>query len=726
MAKQFIAEKNEWIGVNDLATLYADLAKQWDYGKNGELRPEDVTIGSQRKVFWICEKSHSWDMSVRSRTRGQGCPYCNNRRILPGYNDLATLNKELTKEWNWEKNGELTPCDVGVGTKTRVWWKCKKGHEWQARVIQRSAGTGCPICANRVIVKSYNDFATEHPELLSEWDYEKNEKEPSECACYSSKKVWWICKRGHNWQAAIGDRSKGNGCPKCSEESRVSFPEKAILYYLSKHIKNVLANYREDRITPYELDIYLPDYKLAIEYDGIYGHSKIKGIERDIRKNHVCEKNGISLVRIREYGCPELHSSSVDYRMQGRNDLPAALFFLYRYLSEHYDIDIACEENEIDLERDAGAIYSLIEFTEKENSIIKQAPEIAKMWHPTKNGRINPEYISVGSSRKFWWLGACGHEWISTVSYEISSGKCPYCSGMRVLKGFNDLSTLNPRIVQEWDYEKNENLLPDEITAGSGKKVWWKCQKGHSWYASIVSRNRGNGCPYCANRFALEGYNDISSNEELYRSWNFEKNGGINPTEISIGSESSVWWICPECKFEWRAMIRRRAGGNGCPECGKKIRSKNSRNKMVRERGSLAQSNPALLEEWDYKKNKISPYEILSGYTKKVWWNCKKCGNVWEATVISRNAGRGCPACARKSSAIVRQNALLRKKQPITITHPELVKDWDYEKNEDLAPNLLTAGSGKSVHWNCHICGSKWEAVIGERTRGRGKCPKCR
>ena len=86
---------------------------------------------------------------------------------------------------------------------------------------------------------------------------------------------------------------------------------------------------------------------------------------------------------------------------------------------------------------------------------------------------------------------------------------------------------------------------------------------------------------------------------------------------------------------------------------------------------------------------------------------------------------RGCPACAEKSRAAARQRKLLSKKQPITMTHPELMQDWDYEENSNLNPDFLTAGSGKRVGWKCHLCETKWTAVIVERTRGKGKCPKC-
>ena len=72
--------------------------------------------------------------------------------------------------------------------------------------------------------------ASEHLELLTEWDYDRNEIEPSECTCFSSHKAWWNCKKGHHWKTTISDRSKGTGCPKCPEECRVSFPEKTILY----------------------------------------------------------------------------------------------------------------------------------------------------------------------------------------------------------------------------------------------------------------------------------------------------------------------------------------------------------------------------------------------------------------------------------------------------------------------------------------------------------------
>lgn len=713
-------------GFNDLATTHPELSLQWDYSKN-QIRPEDVTHGSHKKVFWNCNKGHSWDAQINSRVKGQGCPYCNNKRVLTGYNDLETINPNLAKEWDYEKNESLKPSEVVFGSKKKVWWRCSNNHSWQAQIIYRNNGRGCPVCANRKIVKNYNDFASEHPELLIEWDFEKNEKAPSEYACFSREKVWWICKKGHSWKAAIGDRSRGNGCAKCTEERRVSFPEKALLFYISKAVKNVVGNYRTEWLGAYELDIYLPEYKIGIEYDGTYGHSSEAGIERDIRKNNVCNKNGVTLIRIREYGCPLTNSTSLDYILNSGNRIDEAVILAIEAIKNITGIGINFSETDVDIDRDSGEIYSLIEYSEKENSLLNKNPKVALMWHPTKNGKLTPENVSIMSSKVVWWKGECNHEWKSSVSYEASSGLCPYCSGKRVLVGFNDLSTTNPNLAEEWDDERNGSVTPNNITAGSGKIVWWKCNKGHSWKASIVSRNRGNGCPICANRIVMVGYNDVASVAELVREWDYEKNT-IEPEEACIGSEKKVWWICRECGHNWKTSINKRFRGSMCPECAKSARSATVAKTYTERSGSVANKRPDLIEEWDWERNEnLDPLQLTCGSTKKAWWVCKTCKHVWYASVASRTrkCGGACPKCADIERAKKRQELILKRKSSIQVTHPNIAREWNYEKNQLLSPDRLTAGSGRRVWWICSNCGNEWDAVIGERTRGRSKCPKC-
>ena len=191
-------------------------------------------------------------------------------------------------------------------------------------------------------------------------------------AHYSDYKAAWLCPKGHSYKATVSDRVKGNNCPVCSRERRVSFPEKALYYYISKEFEGVVDNYRSSWLGSYELDIFIPDWKIGIEYDGAYGHSGKYGLERDRRKNRVCAEHGVRLVRIREAKCPATGSTSLDYIMETDESLEsaisAAIDILYRLIgsegNEH--------KTKISIAEDSGAIYSLIEYSEKENSLLNK------------------------------------------------------------------------------------------------------------------------------------------------------------------------------------------------------------------------------------------------------------------------------------------------------------------------------------------------------------------
>ena len=202
----------------------------------------------------------------------------------------------MLSEWNYQKNNEIgvRPTDIKSGSNKKVWWRCEKGHEWEAAVVARVAGTKCPICSNHKLLAGYNDLQTTNPELASEWNYEKNAELPSEVFEKGRKTVWWICKKGHEWKAPLYTRATGVGCPFCSAESKTSFPEQAIYYYLSKIYRTENRAIVEGK----EIDVYLPDYKIGIEYDGYYYHKNASA--RDEKKTIYLTKYGITLFRVKE------------------------------------------------------------------------------------------------------------------------------------------------------------------------------------------------------------------------------------------------------------------------------------------------------------------------------------------------------------------------------------------------------------------------------------------
>ena len=130
-------------------------------------------------------------------------------------------------------------------------------------------------------------------------------------------------------------------------------------------------------------------------------------------------------------------------------------------------------------------------------SLAEKSPNLIHEWSE-RNLPLSPETISYGSHRMVWWKGSCGHEWQAVVKSR-SIGRqtgCPYCSGNRVLKGFNDFATRYPEIASEWS-EKNAPYTPDQFSAFSNRKMWWKGKCGHEWQALIADRSSGHGCPYC-------------------------------------------------------------------------------------------------------------------------------------------------------------------------------------------------------------------------------------
>ena len=549
-------------GENDLQTINPTLATEWNYERNNRLTPVEVMPNSGQKVWWKCIKGHEWQAIIKDRNNGNGCPYCSGRYAIKGENDLQTVNSTLAKEWNYERNNGVTPIDVLPNSNKKVWWKCSKGHEWQATINSRNKGIGCPYCAGKYAVKGENDLQTINPTLATEWNYEKNNGlTPMEVMPNSGKKVWWKCIKGHEWQATIDSRNRGNKCPICNSERHTSFPEYAIVYYLKKHDLEVIHSYREKG---YELDIYIPTKKTAIEYDGYYWHKN--KTKKDLEKNLACKKDGIKLFRIRE-DLPPLNDSSEDYVIQKNQKNLSKI--LGKILGKIIETNV-----DVDIERDSIAIENLREHTEKENSILVSNPKVASEWNYEKNSNLKPENFLANSDKKVWWKCIKGHEWQATISNRNNGNGCPYCSGKKVLKGYNDLQTINPILAKEWNYEKNNELLPVDVMPNSHKKVWWKCNEGHEWQATIDHRNKGRGCSYCAGQKVLKGHNDLQTiNPILAKEWNYEKNNELTPIDVMPNSHKKVWWKCNE-GHEWQASIDSRNRGNGCPQCAKRKNKK--------------------------------------------------------------------------------------------------------------------------------------------------------
>ena len=481
-------------GINDLATTHPDLARQWHASLNA-LKPTQILPQSNKSVWWICEKGHTYETSPANRTgRNSGCPICSNKQILVGFNDLATTHPDIALQWHPTKN-DLTPQEVSIGAEKSVWWICKHGHEWEALVYSRKK-QGCPYCSGNRVLEGFNDLATTHPSLSVQWHPTKNKKlKPQNVSAGSNQKVWWLGHCGHEWSAVICSRSAGCGCPICNEERKTSFPENAVYYYIRLLFPETIKAYKPAWLEQMEIDIFIPSIQTGIEYDGQAWHSSV---EKDLRKAKMCKEHGVRLIRIREPKCPEIECEVIKLSAVNTEEIEGAI----RTLFAEFSVD--SDAIDVDIERDRAQIYDTVSHLQKSKSILDIAPDLASEWHPKLNGTLKPEHVSFKSNKIIWWKCSAGHEWQDSCNHRASGRKCPYCSNRRVLAGFNDLKTTNPVLAGQWHPEKNQELTPEKVTAGSGKKAWWLCKTcGYEWQAVIASRNRGCGCPECARRNAL-------------------------------------------------------------------------------------------------------------------------------------------------------------------------------------------------------------------------------
>lgn len=340
---------------------HPQVAAQWHPTLNGDLLVGSVTSGTDRKAWWIGPCGHEWGAIVNVRTKqNQGCPFCAGKRVLKGFNDLASVAPEIASQWHPSKNLELQSSQIIAGSGKKAWWLGACGHEWFAQIKDRvQKKTGCPVCIGRLIVPGVNDLATTHPDLSNYWDSDKNKLTLNEVVSGSKQKAYWKCPQGHEFYRAICDISiKTTGyCSECSPKTIVA----------------------------------------------------------------------------------------------GMNDLATKF------------------------------------------------PEVAKEWHPVKNGDLKPESVSSESHEKVWWIGECSHEFMSSIRNRAKKKTgCTVCLNQEILVGFNDLATTNPALAKEWHPTKNESLTPQDIVAGSSKKVWWLCSKNHEWESFVSGRHgKGYGCPHC-------------------------------------------------------------------------------------------------------------------------------------------------------------------------------------------------------------------------------------
>lgn len=383
----------------------------------------------------------------------------------------------------------------------------------------------CDTCQEFVrkgYCKEKASFLEKNPRLEKEWDYEKNTLDPKMLTTYSNKKVWWICSEGktcidgencHRWSARIADRtSKGSNCPYCVCQKLCS-QGCASLYYKFPRLRD-----EWDREKNGDMKLYSGNSHKKVWWICSAGKTCIDG------KN--CHR----------------WQSEISSRSAGK---------ACPYCTSHVICSQGC------------------------NSVYYLEPQLRPEWDSEKNGDMKK--YSRCSGKKVWWICSEGkscvdgkncHRWQATVNRRSSGRNCPFCASTELCKnGCNSLFyKCMPEIRDEWLEEKNGSMK--NYFLSSGKKVWWKCKKGHIWDAVIKSRTSPyhSGCPRCRNsKLQIEAEKSLKNLDiDFHREKRFQtcKNIFSLPYDIFIPSENISKNIRIELQGEQHFRISHRNKGD--------------------------------------------------------------------------------------------------------------------------------------------------------------------
>lgn len=354
-------------------------------------------------------------------------------------------------------------------------------------------------------------------------------------------------------------------------------------------------------------------------------------------------------------------------------------------------------------------------------------PEIAAIWHKTKNKKLKPGDITAKSSRLVWWKcsEAEDHEWRSSVVDRVEpKNKCPFCSGRKV-SSTKSFASSYPDLLSQWHWKKNSKVNPNEIPASYLPSVYWQCEKikTHVWQASVSRRvHLKTGCPKCANwspKYSGKRTGEYSVPKEkslafqypeVAERWHPTKNGDITPKDVAAHSKRKAFFQCklfPD--HAWEARISHLAVN--CPRCVSFT--------CPREE-SLKAIFPDIARQWHPTKNlPIKSTMVRPKSNKPFFWICTNDKeHVWSAPVYRRTGlGSGCPICAKK---------IVTKDCSLTALHPEISRQWHPTKNGALKPSSVAPGSGQRVWWRCKKGPDhEWQAAIHNRVSHSSGCPCC-
>ncbi|MFF1540684.1 zinc-ribbon domain-containing protein [Microbacterium sp. NPDC058269] len=460
----------------------------------------DLAWTSNQPNEYLCFLGHRFTANRKSLVdarRSDGCRYCARRAPLRGFNTLADTHPQLISEWHPVLNKGLHPEELLSGSARRVVWLCSKGHSYAQTPAARSKGVGCGYCANHLVDPESNALSVTHPELATEWHPTKNGRlAVDDVVAGSATKRWWRCAQmGHDYLMAPVVRSRiGGGCPYCSRKKVDASNNLAATH------PHVAALWHPTKNTSVHLERTLSGTGRRVWFRCPRGHEWAQVVNRQVRQPGCqrCDGRSVPAGTSMRDTHPQL-ADELDADLNGGitadNIHAAATPYVWWCCSRQHRWRTSPKLRSMG--RGGCQICSNRRVVAGDNDMSTTHPELAKEWHPTRNGTLAPEKVVAGTAKRIWWRCADhGHEWLASGNVRIRGHRCPACMRVRV-PGVNDLASTHPRVATDWDHSANGSTTPADVQATSQKPRWWRCAQGHQSHEGPRTRIARGGCRDC-------------------------------------------------------------------------------------------------------------------------------------------------------------------------------------------------------------------------------------
>lgn len=741
-----------------------------------DLVPGDLSLGSNRRVRWRCRTcGQVWVATVASRARaGSGCPIC--ARIVRGKSRAAVARgrqsaAERCPELVREFIGNLTRPNFGLdsvlpATRDRCRWRCAVcGFEYEATVANRVYGKGCRRCAGTARARFQARLRPGDISAAEAWphlrpEFVANLTRP-EVALVGMRRncadrCRWRCAIcGTTYEATLVNRgSKNSGCPRCA-------PARWAATRMRPKPGRSLADTDPTIATELVEDLDRPGRTADQMPSGTNDSCRWR-----CARGHVWVTTVAARTRQRS-GCPRCSSSG-----QSRLELEVA-GLLHAALDVPVDVDVVVQAGgrawrvDIGIELPGGALLVDLDPAAWHQDVSRDARK-SRALRDLPYVRVRPRtlptlpvpgtvvHIDDPDGRAAAWTWVVALEPVLADLGGVLIAPDPETEGRVLARAAEQWQArtgaapavtaldVRPELADEFRSNSTRpgiglSLLPPSST----DRCRWSCVAcGHEWTATVGSRcgagrNRGRGtnCPTCARsataaRSRARAYpGPGESLADLYPQVATEfvaclGDPHLGATTLRPQSNRRCRWRCPACDWFFDASPSLRVRGSGCPACGV-ARAARAR-RVPRPGRSLVEQHPELAQEFVecLARAGISPSGFAAGANVRARWCCQTCRHSWTATIASRSAGSGCPACGHARTGSVR--ATPRPGESLADLHPEIAAEWHGNvTHPGRAPRNLRANTHDRCRWRCGTCSHRWIAPVKNRTRNGTGCPAC-